>query len=106
MSNVSAALAYSRARERLSVAGSGDTSIASAMLSSSLSRAGGWRVVRLPSASFSPDGLLVLTANSAEGSAKVWDARSGLKIFTLEGHADRLFYIGVVQPGRFKDPDQ
>ncbi|MFO0951656.1 MAG: serine/threonine-protein kinase [Isosphaeraceae bacterium] len=38
------------------------------------------------SASFSPDGARVVTA-SWDGTAKVWDAKSGAGVLTLKGHA-------------------
>jgi WD40 repeat protein/formylglycine-generating enzyme required for sulfatase activity len=43
----------------------------------------------LNSASFSPDGKLIVTA-SADKTAKLWDATSGKLIFTLEGHKESL----------------
>ncbi|MFO0957797.1 MAG: WD40 repeat domain-containing protein [Isosphaeraceae bacterium] len=41
------------------------------------------------SASFSPDGSRVVTA-SFDGTAKVWDARSGAEILTLNGHTNAV----------------
>ena len=37
------------------------------------------------SASFSPDGTRVVTA-SQDGTAKVWDAKTGTEALTLKGH--------------------
>jgi WD40 repeat protein len=41
------------------------------------------------SASFSADGARIVTAG-ADGTAKVWDAKSGAELLTLKGHLDAV----------------
>ena len=53
------------------------------------------------SVSFSPDGTRIVTG-SGDGTAKVWDARTGTALLELKGHTgdgDER----VVQPGRHAD---
>jgi WD40 repeat protein len=42
------------------------------------------------SATFSPDGAQILTA-SLDGTAKVWDAKSGTEVLTLKGHTGAVW---------------
>jgi WD40 repeat protein/serine/threonine protein kinase len=42
------------------------------------------------SAVFSPDGMRIVTA-SADGTARIWDARTGLQLLTLSGHQGSVF---------------
>ena len=39
-------------------------------------------------ASFSPDGARIVTAGGGNGTAKVWDARTGAALLELKGHTD------------------
>jgi len=41
------------------------------------------------SAAYSPDGTRIVTA-SADKTARVWDARTGIELLVLSGHADRV----------------
>ena len=41
-------------------------------------------------ASFSPDGTRVVTA-CADGTARLWDAKTGSALVTLKGHSDWVF---------------
>jgi WD40 repeat protein len=41
------------------------------------------------SAAYSPDGTRIVTA-SADKTARIWDARTGVQLFVLSGHADRV----------------
>ena len=50
------------------------------------------------SAAVFPDGLRIVTA-SFDKTAKIWDAASGMEIFTLEGHTDGLLSAAVVRNG-------
>ncbi len=50
----------------------------------------GAQLVRLISASFSPDGSRIVTA-SEDKTAKVWDAQTGAEVLTLKGHTSRVY---------------
>jgi WD40 repeat protein len=47
---------------------------------------GGW----VYSAVYSPDGTMIVSA-SADGTARIWDARTGLQLRTLSGHQNSVF---------------
>jgi hypothetical protein len=51
------------------------------------------------SATFSPDGRQIATA-SADGTAKVWEARTGECLFTLNGHSDQVMSVSFSPDGR------
>ena len=50
------------------------------------------------SAGFSPDGTRTVTAGG-DGTAKVWDARSGAEVLTLKGHAGGVTSAGFSPDG-------
>ena len=54
--------------------------------------------VGVNSASFSPDGARVVTAGG-DGTAKVWDARSGAEVLALKGHAGAVRTAGFSPDG-------
>jgi WD40 repeat protein len=51
------------------------------------------------SVSFSPDGLFIATA-SADGTAKIWDARLGAELLTLSGHSGPVNSVAYSRDGR------
>jgi WD40 repeat protein len=51
------------------------------------------------SVAFSPNGLRVVTG-SADSTAKVWDARTGNEILTLEGHNQELTTVSFAPDGQ------
>ena len=53
------------------------------------------------SVSFSPEGTRIVTG-SDDGTAKVWDARTGTPLLELKGHTQRD-HQRVIQPRRHSD---
>ncbi len=51
------------------------------------------------SAAFSPDGTRIVTA-SDDGTARVWDARTGQQVLLLSGHTDRVLSAVFSRDGR------
>lgn len=56
-----------------------------------------WQIWRV---AFSPDGSTVATA-SLDKTAKLWDAKTGDLLATMEGHNDRLKYITYSPSGKY-----
>jgi len=56
-----------------------------------------WQIWRV---AFSPDGSTVATA-SLDKTAKIWDAKTGDLLATMEGHNDRLKYITYSPSGKY-----
>ena len=53
-------------------------------------------------AAFSPDGTKIVTGG-VDGTAKVWDARTGTPRLEMNAHKGRLLGAAVGQPGRHED---
>jgi WD40 repeat protein len=53
----------------------------------------------ISAAAYSPDGSKIVTA-SWDGTAKVWDVRTGQEILTLKGHTKEVSFAAFTQDGR------
>jgi WD40 repeat protein len=51
------------------------------------------------SAGYSPDGQRIVTA-STDGTAKVWEAQTGIELLTLTGHDGRVNSVGYSPDGQ------
>lgn len=49
---------------------------------------------------FSPDGRVIATGDAADGSARIWDAKTGRLLHVLSGHTGAIFRIAFSRDGK------